>query len=632
MTDTPATTRLRRSGFSLQARVAAAALGVAACVLTLASVLFFFEQWSSDAAEVRRSQTALAEVAARQAGPALTDPAAARRLLSAFDHAPGVRHARLFDAAGRPVAAFDVGGGGAGRSQPGMMETRAVVSGPGGRPAGELALYAEPDHLARTLPRYFAVCTALFFAATGVALFMGRLLAARLIEPVERLSRIMQEATLSGELRARAPAGGDDEVARLTSSFNALLDRLQANDSALRHTLSDLVRARDAAQAANVLKSQFLANVSHEIRTPLNGVLGMAQIMALGELAPEQRERLDVVRRSGEGLLAVLNDVLDISKIEAGELTLEAEPFDPADLVRELAAAYGPLAAERGLKLEVSAAPGVSRRVGDVARLRQVAVNLVSNALKFTPAGRIGVTFADVRDPELGDVLVLRVTDTGVGVAADVLPRLFEKFTQADSSTTRRYGGTGLGLAICRELALVMGGRVGAESLEGVGSTFELRVPLPRAPAAAPADPPAAAADPAGAADGRRPLRVLAAEDNLVNRQVLASILGVFGVDIQLVEDGRAAVDAWARGAPDLILMDVHMPVMDGVEAVRAIRETEARTGRPRTRILALSANALTHQVREYLDAGMDGHIPKPLEITRLREALQAAAARDDAA
>ena len=625
MTDTPAPLRRTRGRFSLQMRVAAAALGVAACVLTLASVLFFFEQWGADAAEVRHSQAALAAVVARQAAPAVADPAAARRLLAAFDHASGVRRAFLFDAAGRPVAGYD--GLGPGRAGGRVVETRVPVPGPDGRPVGALALYAEPDHLARTLPRYFAVCAALFFAATGVALFLGRVLAARLIEPVERLSDVMREATLSGELHGRAPVTGDDEVGRLTASFNALLDRLQANDAALRRTLADLVRARDAAEAANVLKSQFLANVSHEIRTPLNGVLGMAQIMELGELAPEQRERLAVVRRSSEVLLAVLNDVLDISKIEAGELALEQAPFDPADLARELLAAYGPLAAERGLKLEVVAAPPPSRRVGDAARLRQVAVNLVSNALKFTPAGRITVTFADAADPELGDVLVLRVADTGVGVAADVLPRLFEKFTQADSSTTRRYGGTGLGLAICRELALLMGGRVRAESLEGAGSTFELRVPLPRAEAVAAPVAPALETAPArrvAAPDGRRPLQVLAAEDNPVNRQVLASILGVFGVELELVEDGRAAVDAWARGAPDLILMDVQMPVMDGVEAVRAIREAERRTGRPRTRIVALSANAMAHQVREYLEAGMDGHIAKPLEIARLREALQA--------
>ena len=646
-----------RLGLSLQTRIAAAALATAACVLTLASALFFFEQWSSDAAEVRHQQAALAHVVAIEATPALSDRVAAHRLLATLGAAAAVKQAFLLGPGGQPLAAYDARL--PGEQQRRLVQTRAPVRGADGTPAGELVLLAEPDHLQRTLPRYFAVSAALFFAATGAALFLGRWLAARLMEPVERLSRFMREATVAGDLSARPPPATDDEIGRLTASFTALLERLQLNDAALRRNFGELVEARDAAEAANVLKSQFLANVSHEIRTPLNGVLAMTQVMELGPLEVEQRERLAVVRRSGESLMGVLNDVLDISKIEAGELHLEARAFDPVAAVRAAAAPCVALGEAKGLRMRVEAAPGLAWRVGDAARLGQIVTNLLSNAVKFTSAGEVRLRLRDVTEEGAG-TLALDVVDTGVGIAPEVMPRLFQKFVQADSSTTRQFGGTGLGLAICRELATAMGGRIGVESTPGAGSVFRVRLPLPAAAQPAPApssaapEPFAPATDPAraavsaprqgamarpaaptatgglsvGSAGGERPLRVLAAEDNAVNRQVLSSVLGVFGVEFEVVEDGRQAVEAWARGGFDVILMDVQMPEMDGVAATRAIREAERAHGRAHTPIVALSANAMTHQVEQYLAAGMDRHVPKPIEIAALRAALEGAALR----
>lgn len=669
MADTPQSSRAHRAGFSLQTRIAAAALATSACVLTLASALFFFEQWSNDSAEVRRQQTALAQVSATQASPALTDPAAARRLLASLGQTSAVKQAYLLGRDGGRLAGYEARLSAGDRRR--LVETRAPVTGADGLREGELVLRAEPDHLQLTLPRYFAVSAALFFAATGAALFLGRWLAARLMEPVERLSAFMGQVTGAGDLSVRPPPAADDEIGRLTNSFTALLDRLQGNDAALRRTLGELVEARDAAQAANVLKSHFLANVSHEIRTPLNGVLAMTQVMELGPLEPEQREHLAVVRQSGEALMTVLNDVLDISKIEAGELLLDARAFDPAAAVR---AAVAPCVAQgeaKGLRMRIEAAPGLAARVGDEARLGQIVVNLLSNAVKFTPAGEVRLRLCDVREEGV-DVLAVDVADTGVGIAPDVMPRLFQKFVQADSSTTRQFGGTGLGLAICRELASAMGGRVWAESTPGAGSVFRVRLPLACAPAIGTAAPgvgavaataadrpvhfdvapvapqpsgfrkptPSAMTRPApgpsagslstgGVRGGSgRSLRVLAAEDNAVNRQVLASVLGVFGVEFELVEDGRQAVEAWARGRYDVILMDVQMPEMDGVAATRAIREAERASGRVRTPIIALSANAMTHQVEQYLAAGMDRHVAKPIEISRLRAALEGAVAR----
>jgi signal transduction histidine kinase/ActR/RegA family two-component response regulator len=371
--------------------------------------------------------------------------------------------------------------------------------------------------------------------------------------------------------------------------------------------------ARARAIAASAAKTDFLANMSHEIRTPLNGVLAMAEVMDRGDLSGVQRERLTVVRQSGEQLLAVLNGVLDLSKIEAGKLELAEQDFDIDRVSQAISDGFGALATEKGLAFEVDVAAARGAWRGDCDRLRQICANLVSNAIKFTAKGRVVARF------EAADAggLRLSVTDTGIGIAQDKIITVFEKFTQADSSTTRQYGGTGLGLAICRELAQLMGGQISVMSEEGRGSTFIVELPFRRAASASEVDAPQAAADVQS-----RSVRVLAAEDNLVNQKVLRAIVEPMDVELSLVGDGRAALQAWREGAFDVILMDIQMPVMDGIAAARAIRAEEFSARRPRTPILALTANALVHQVEEYLAAGMDGHVAKPIEITKLYDAI----------
>ena len=388
-----------------------------------------------------------------------------------------------------------------------------------------------------------------------------------------------------------------------------------------------LVHARDEAEEANRAKSAFLATMSHEIRTPLNGVLGMAQAMEQEELSPVQRDRLEVIRQSGETLLAILNDVLDLSKIEAGKLELEVADFDIAKLARGAHAAFTALADTKGLDFTLvveDAAKGVYR--GDSTRLRQILYNLVSNALKFTEHGEVRVTVA--RDDE---DLIMTVRDTGIGIPPEQLGRLFRKFEQADASTTRKFGGTGLGLAICRELAQLMGGTVRVSSAEGRGSTFTVMLPMPRvseedlAVAASVAEQGAEALD-------TPPLRILAAEDNTVNQLVLKTLLHQAGIEPVIVGDGRQLVDAWRGGDWDVLLVDIQMPVMDGPTAAGIIRAEEAKTGRRRTPIIALTANAMSHQVAEYLAAGMDTVVPKPIEVARLYAALEAVLSGADAA
>jgi CheY-like chemotaxis protein len=361
--------------------------------------------------------------------------------------------------------------------------------------------------------------------------------------------------------------------------------------------------------------------MSHEIRTPLNGVLGMAQAMAADELSSAQGGRLDVIRQSGEALLATLNDVLDLAKIEAGKLELEEGRFDIGELARGALAAFTAVAAERGLDFGLLVeATAAGAYLGDGSRVRQILHNLISNGLKFTPRGEVRVRVSRVE----GD-LILEVSDTGIGISDHQHARLFQKFEQADATTTRRFGGTGLGLAICRELAELMGGAISVRSVVGKGATFTVRLPLPRV-ADDRAKKPAAVAsshEPLRAA-GARPVRVLAAEDNLINQLVLEALLDQTGIDLTVVADGKSVLAAWEASEWDIILMDVQMPEMDGPTAARLIRAREAATARARTPIVALTANAMSHQVAEYMAAGMDSFVPKPIEVARLFAAIEA--------
>ncbi len=382
----------------------------------------------------------------------------------------------------------------------------------------------------------------------------------------------------------------------------------------------DLVRLRADAEAANTAKSEFLATVSHEIRTPLNGVLGMAQLMLREDLSPAHHDQVRVIADSGQTLLGLLNSILDLSKIESGKFELEPHPFDLADLTRGAASVFKPLAEQKDLALRVelsSLATGCWR--GDGAKLGQVLANLLSNALKFTAKGAITLSV----DPAPGG-LTFRVADTGIGIAPEKLALVFEKFTQADSSTTRRFGGTGLGLAICQRFVALMGGELTVESQVGVGSAFAFTLPLERL--ADDAAEKVAAAEVA-AAQAERSIKVLAAEDNATNRLILQALLAPLGVELTVVGDGVAAVEAFGAGGFDLILMDVQMPRMDGLAATAEIRRIERSAGRPATPIIALTANVMRHQIEQYRAVGMDGYVAKPIELSALARAMDAALA-----
>lgn len=399
--------------------------------------------------------------------------------------------------------------------------------------------------------------------------------------------------------------------------FTQSIADLKRSERRLRNLNTNLKRARDQADAANTAKSAFLATMSHEIRTPLNGVLGMAQAMAREELPETQKERLAVIRQAGETLLVLLNDLLDLSRIEAGRLELEDGVVDIGQIALGAQGAFTTLAAEKDLSFNLfidKDAPACWR--GDPTRVRQILYNLVSNAVKFTARGSV-----EVKVGAQESHLVMTVTDTGPGIAPERIGALFEKFVQADTSTTRKFGGSGLGLAICRELSTLMGGAISVQSVLNQGSIFTVKLPLSVAPA--PVVPQGAASPAPGVPLLKAAaLRILAAEDNPMNQLVLKTLLGPLDVDLHLVDDGEAAVAAWSDAAWDVILMDVQMPRMDGPTATRLIRAREEAEGRPRTPIIALTANAMSHHEREYLSAGMDALTPKPIELERLLGAL----------
>jgi len=387
--------------------------------------------------------------------------------------------------------------------------------------------------------------------------------------------------------------------------------------SEMKDLARNLALARDEALAANRAKSTFLSVMSHEIRTPLNGVLGMVQVLLKDAPTEQQRSRLEIVRESGDALLAILNDLLDISRIEAGKMTLEAIEFDIREVLSGAYAAFTAIANKSGLSFILDIEPAAGIYLGDPTRVRQLAYNFLSNALKFTKEGRV-VLSAKLVDGGLE----ISVMDTGIGIASDRLDGVFEPFVQADASVNRNFGGTGLGLGISRDLAKLMGGSIRVESQLGKGSVFKALLQIPRLRDATEALRVVNDDEPVASQEIVQSLRVLAAEDNLVNQLVLRTLMEQFGITLTVVDNGKLAVDAWESQTWDIILMDMQMPVMGGVEATRIIREREREIGRAKTPIIAVTANAMTHHMSEYDSAGIDGVVSKPIKAGALADVL----------
>jgi len=450
------------------------------------------------------------------------------------------------------------------------------------------------------------------------------------ITPVD-VAREILPATLGGgwrgELWNRRKDGVDFLALLTTASVTDDTGRLEATVGVVRDITearrfeAELKRAKEEAERANRAKGDFLATISHEIRTPMNGVIGMTSLLLDTDLDGTQRDYADTVRKSADALLAIINDILDFSRMEAGKLAIEQEPFDLREVIGEVVGILTPRARTSGLALSVEYPDGLPRRfAGDSGRIRQVLMNLVSNALKFTPRGevKVGVELAGLDG--VNARMRVAVEDTGVGIPVDKQHLVFEKFSQVDSSNTRKYGGTGLGLAIAKQLIELMHGEIGMDSAESVGSTFWFIVPLrveTRQTPPAPSRPRKPAPDP--------PLldaRVLLAEDNPVNQKVAAGMLRRLGLRADVASNGRVAVEKCAAEPYDIVLMDCQMPEMDGYSAAIELRRQETGTER-RMPIIAITADARDGTRERCLDAGMDDYLVKPIKLEDLRAMIR---------